>query len=106
MGGFGSGRYRRTGGRRKCENSLPLDIRKLHREGRLVPGNYLSRSWTRRGKEYASIEIWVEDDHITLEYMQRGVEVRQRIESHTIVFDNPITGCSSEGVVYTAQVGL
>lgn len=27
-------------------------------------------------------------------------------ESHTIVFDNPITGGSSEGAVYTAQVGL
>ncbi len=28
------------------------------------------------------------------------------VESHTIVFDNPITGGSSEGAVYTAQVGL
>lgn len=27
-------------------------------------------------------------------------------KSHTIVFDNPITGGSSEGAVYTAQVGL
>ena len=79
MGGFGSGCYPRKGGRRKCENALPLDIRKLHREGHLVPGSYLSWVWTRSGKKYSIIGIWVEEDHLTLEYMKGEDEVRQRI---------------------------
>lgn len=79
MGGFGSGRYPRSGGRRKCENALPLDIRDLYRAECLVPGKRFSWSWKRRGKQYASIGAWVEEDHMTLEYLYAGEEVRQRI---------------------------
>lgn len=79
MGGFGSGRYRRTGGRRKCEDAFPLDIRKLHRSGCLVPGNYLSWSWLRRGKKYASIGAWVEEGYMILEYTHNDEVARQRI---------------------------
>jgi hypothetical protein len=33
MGGFGSGRSKNWGRRDTAENSLPLDIRTLHRKG-------------------------------------------------------------------------
>jgi hypothetical protein len=79
MGGFGSGNYSRKGGRRKCEDSFPLDIRDLYRAGCLVPGRRFSWVWTRRGKKYASIGAWVEEDHMTLEYMHGEEKVRQRI---------------------------
>ena len=51
MGGYGSGRPKNWGGRDTAENSLPLDIRDLHRKGLLVPGGYVRSRWYRPGNE-------------------------------------------------------
>ena len=41
MGGFGSGRHHRWGGRPLVEQCVRLDVRQVHRQQRLVPGMLL-----------------------------------------------------------------
>jgi hypothetical protein len=69
--GRGGSRYGagRPGWRRKCEHSLPLDIRALHRRGRLVPGTSFSWSWTRDGEPYGNISLASRENSVQLWYM-------------------------------------
>ena len=65
MGGFGSGR---TGGKSCTEDKRRIDVRQLHRDGRLTPGATFGWSWTRQGETVAIINFTVEADRVWLHY--------------------------------------
>lgn len=69
MGGYGSGRQ---GGKRSTDSMKPLDIRRLHRAGLLIPGRAFSWQWTVCGREVASIQIRTEVDRVILHYRNRS----------------------------------
>ena len=66
MGGFGSGRWQQ--GKRTTADALRLDIRRLHREGLLTPGNTFSRQWTSRGEKIGGIQVKAQADCVILSY--------------------------------------
>lgn len=68
--GTGGSRYGagRPGWRRKCELSLTLDIRKLHRCGRLSPGQWFGWSWTRGDEPCGDIGITTYERCMQLRY--------------------------------------
>ena len=68
MGGFGSGRH---GGKQCTGDMLRLDVRYLHRVGRLTPGQYFLWQWTRGGEPAGTINIRTENGWVTLSYRQR-----------------------------------
>lgn len=81
MGGWGSGSYLRWGSRRKAESSLPLDIRDFKRKGLLVPGGFITASWSRGGNVYSSIQGRVFVDQLLLMYQYNKSEnIEQRIK--------------------------
>ncbi len=55
MGGLGSGNRYRFDKKTTTEECHSLDIRDLHREGLLKPSTCFRSSWSRAGKEVASI---------------------------------------------------
>ena len=66
MGGFGSGRWRH--GKKTTNGYLRLDVRKLHRDGLMIPGETSNLRWSRNGKEIASIKGKMESDRMVLTY--------------------------------------
>jgi hypothetical protein len=68
--GTGGSRYGagRPGWRRKCEQSLPLDIRKLHRHGRLAPVQSFGWQWTRDDEPCGNITITTCEHRLELRY--------------------------------------
>jgi len=68
--GTGGSRYGagRPGWRRKCEQKNWLDIRQLHRRGRLIAGQYYSYSWTRGDEPAGSVSISTASDHLRMIY--------------------------------------
>jgi hypothetical protein len=71
MGGIGSGR-RNQGGRKTTSDMRPLDIRKLQRDGLLIPGRAFGWQWTVNAKEVASIRARTEVDRVILDYKSRS----------------------------------
>src|SRR3712207_2963768 len=55
MGGVGSGSWYRFDKRTTVEECRGLDVRRLHREGLLESGRRFSWSWSRAGRQVASI---------------------------------------------------
>lgn len=76
----GGHRYRagRPGWRRKCEDLLRLDIRVLHRKGRLNAGQYFGWYWFRDDERFAEIGIRTCSQSLELIYTwsPRGHEPR------------------------------
>ncbi len=70
MGGFGSGRGQE--GRDTTSDMLVLDVRRLERDGLLTPGRWSTWTWSRNGKEIASIQIGTEADRVVLNYRSRN----------------------------------
>ena len=62
MGGFGSGRGQ--GGKDTTSDMRPLDIRRMQRDGLLIPGRASGWHWTRNGEEVASIQMRTEVDRV------------------------------------------
>jgi hypothetical protein len=60
LGGVGSGSWYRFNKKTTVEECRSLNIRRLHREGLLEPGRLFSWSWSRGGREVASIGALVE----------------------------------------------
>jgi hypothetical protein len=58
----------RPGWRRKCEQLLWLDIRKLDRAKRLQPGQYFTWKWSRGDEPAGLIGIRTDIDHVRLIY--------------------------------------
>jgi hypothetical protein len=72
MGGLGSGNRYRFSKKTTTEECHSLDIRELHREGLLKPGTCFRSSWSRAGKEAASIRGFVHRDQVVLSYRHRN----------------------------------
>ena len=68
MGGRGSGRRTTYCGKAATEDSLPLDIRRLQRDGMLTPGRAFSWQWTVNGHVRASIQVRSEAWQVELAY--------------------------------------
>src|SRR6188768_4040133 len=68
--GRGGNRYGagRPGWRRRCENSLILDVRKLHRRGALAVDASTSWHWSRDGEPCGNIGVVARGDRIRLAY--------------------------------------
>jgi hypothetical protein len=68
--GSGGSRYAagRPGWRRKCEQSLPLDIRRLRRKGPFHPGSEFGWHWTLDGEPFGNIRIAVGYASVQLSY--------------------------------------
>jgi hypothetical protein len=81
MGGWGSGSYYRIrSGKGVAESSLPLDIRKLKRQGLIFPGSWISSSWSTGGNVHSSISAIVNEDHLLLKYTHKKTEdIEQKI---------------------------
>ncbi|MBK9444568.1 MAG: hypothetical protein IPN53_26215 [Comamonadaceae bacterium] len=84
MGGSNSGRH---GGKSTTKGRNTLDVRKLQRDGVLIPGSRFTSSWTRNGKPNGSISVTVNEDSVWLIYRHGGaagqdMNYRVRIE-HT-----------------------
>ena len=85
--GTGGSRYGagRPGWRRKCEDSLALDVRRLHRSGRLLPGTSCGWYWSRDGERCGNIGINSHANHVEFVYTRtlEGCEpVRFRYDVH------------------------
>ena len=70
MGGFGSGRGQH--GKDTTSDMRALDIRQLHRDGLLTPGQFYGWNWLCNGKKVASIQIRTEADRVILSYRSRS----------------------------------
>ena len=68
MGGIGSGRRPSYSGKDATEDSMPLDIRRLHRAGALSPGRAVSWQWTVNDRVIASIRVHAQAGSVTLGY--------------------------------------
>ena len=68
MGGFGSGRRPGYTGKDATEDSMPLDIRRLHRAAALAPGRVVSWQWTVNDRVIASIHVHAHAGSVTLGY--------------------------------------
>lgn len=68
--GTGGSRYGagRPGWRRKCEQSLPLDIRRLKAKGLLRPGHVFQWVWSADGERVASVEVIVGSHGLEMRY--------------------------------------
>ena len=71
MGGLGSGNRYRFSKKTTTEECHRLDVRNLYREGLLRPGCCFRSSWSRAGKETASIRGFVYRDRVVLSYRHR-----------------------------------
>ena len=68
MGGYNSGRQ----SNRSCTDAmLTLDIRLLHRAGRLAPGQLFSWRWSSSGRLIGEINLSSNVDQVSLRYRQR-----------------------------------
>ena len=83
MGGRGSGRRISYGGKQDTSNSMPLDLRKIARNGVLVPGNSFSWQWLVCKREVASINIQVDFESMVLSYRMKSTDevVEQRVQT-------------------------
>jgi hypothetical protein len=71
MGGIGSGAWCRVNTKDTTDENLDFDIRVLHRDGSLAPGQIGSYSWTYNGEPSGSIQYRVEHGRIVLVYSYR-----------------------------------
>ena len=58
-------------GRLTCEACKSIDVRRWHREGRLMAGRYFSWRWTRDGEPSGNISVRSELDAVVLTYRWR-----------------------------------
>lgn len=70
MGGFGSGRGQSV--KDTTSDMRALDIRRLQRDGLLIPGQALGWNWLRNGETVASINIRAEADRVILNYRSQS----------------------------------
>jgi hypothetical protein len=68
MGGMGSGRRASYCGRDTTDDSMPLDIRRLHRASALLPGRSVGWEWTVNDRVIGSIRVHTGDEAVTLVY--------------------------------------
>jgi len=69
MGGYGSGR--RYDAKKTTESQCEIDVRRMKRDGALVPGAKGNISWSRRGEETSSIGYRVEAKRLIINYYSK-----------------------------------
>ena len=74
MGGYGSGKWARSGTKRTVDSCRQIDVRRFQRRGLLEAGTRFSWSWALEGKQVADIEVLVGEGQLTLEYRYRQGE--------------------------------
>lgn len=84
MGGFGSGRQ---GGKGTTNSYRVLDVRRLQRDGLLMPGRAFGWSWTRNGETVASIQVRTEADQVILMYSHRSGGGEWKREEYPVSLD-------------------
>jgi hypothetical protein len=72
MGGFGSGRFKYGYAKKHTRKCPWLDVRQLHRDGKLRPGQAFIQSWTCNGREAAEVDVTSENTRIVLSYCYLG----------------------------------
>lgn len=92
MGGFGSGR---KWGKTCTDDMTALDVRRLHRAGRLEPGSSCRWQWSRRGEVVASIIVSAETGRVWLDYRQRDQGGEWKDVRHPVYLDR--TPCTFGG---------
>jgi hypothetical protein len=86
MGGFGSGRFSRSGSKAETDDSMPLDIRRLVRSRLVIPGNCFGWQWLFNDRMFASVTIQIGCDYaIKVSYRRKstGELFEQRLQTHT-----------------------
>ena len=68
MGGANSGHRCRIGAKSTTDDYIVLDVRHLNRQGALNPGAWGEWQWSRNGRVLATIQVWADQDEITLTY--------------------------------------
>lgn len=76
----------RPGWRRKCEQVLSLDIRRLSKRGHLQPGTYSSQSWSWNGAPCGSISTAATSSALQLSYSR----TRDEEEPRRYCYDVPL----------------
>jgi hypothetical protein len=65
---------RSRGGHTTCENCQSLDVRKLHREGRLQTCQSFPISWKFGDEPYGSIDVRTEPNLVILRFQHQSAE--------------------------------
>lgn len=93
MGGFGSGRH---GGRRCTDDMRALDVRSIHRSGRLTPGNWFTWQWSCNGEVTGSIQLRVEAGRVVLDYRNRSNGGEWEPMRYAVALDRTTCGFGGE----------
>jgi hypothetical protein len=94
MGGTGSGR-RYQCGKDTTSDYNSLDVRRLQRDGLLMPSRTFGWSWYRNDQEVASIQIHTQADHVVLDYRHRKGDEEWKTQHYPVMLD--WTGCNFGG---------
>lgn len=91
MGGIGSGRRCRGGGKLTTEGLHALDVRFLARKGILTSGGSLTLQWTSKGKRDGSVNVlaYPADSFVILRYRWRSGESWQDEEYPVLLTQTP-----------------
>lgn len=81
--------------KRSTDHMHTLDIRKIARAGLLTPGNNFSWSWTRGGRQTASISIFAGGDSVTLDYRVKQPDGTWQPMNYAVRLDR--TSCNYGG---------
>lgn len=65
----------RFGAKTKVEEVSSIDIRKLARDGHLIPGQRITSRWSRAGRVHTTINIDVYEEYLRFKYTRNGVPV-------------------------------
>lgn len=84
MGGLGSGRHWRWDKRDTTCDYVRLDVRWLKRKGCLRPGWSGTLNWSRRGEQFAWINVDSADGQITLRYRTRRGDSEWQERHHPV----------------------
>lgn len=88
--GRGGARYRagRPGWRRRCEDKLSFDIRRLGRKPSLLqPGSAYSYHWSRDGEKFAEVGVYVGTHSVELQYAWTPYGGEQQTSNCRLVID-------------------
>ena len=84
MGGPGSGNRWRTAGRPSTNEFRSLDVRWLARKGLLKPTGWSTLTWSREGREVASVRVRGDHGCVHLWYRHRRSGGEWQTESYTV----------------------
>lgn len=87
MGGRGSGRHWDGQRKGRTEQYPALDVRRLHRDGLLRPGQSYPYHWKRNGERAASINMTVAADRVILSYQLLIGGAEWRSERYAVLLE-------------------